>query len=449
MNKVVKYFSFQLFTLLASISSAWSETHDVKYSIRQDLISPAVGISQSSNYTLFSNSSPLLGITPELPEGISSITGLLKVFPSISAPQIDFSHSSPLFIRENQSIGQLVGQFSFNSRIPAYSFAFTEGNGDQHNSLFSIDTNGTLRSAAVFDFEEDEPFFSIRVRVSGGEEQSVVEKVFAIQLVNQIEDIDSDGIEDHLDNDADGDGVSNQEEVALGTNPFDPNSVIDSTVITSRDYKPIVYTNSQFSVEDDSLLVRGDLLDTGVNEVKIIRGIILSQNPDPRLETENHSISQENGSTGEFAATFNIANLSGKSLYYRAFAKNIEGVSYGSTVRVPTERESQSYSWADASQVPDSPGWWNSPWLGTFYAPNQNGWILHRDLNWIFVLPQPENKGIWLWREEIGWNWTKITVFPYLFSHSSQSWIFLHGSSENGALLFDYQKSNWLILKKS
>ena len=107
-------------------------------------------------------------------------------------------------------IGQVVGQFSSTSKIPVDGFSLTQGKGDIHNSLFTIDANGTLESAAIFDYEASVPEFSIRVRATRGNE-SHIERIFSIQLVNQIEDLDADGIEDHEDLDADGDGFSNDE----------------------------------------------------------------------------------------------------------------------------------------------------------------------------------------------------------------------------------------------
>ena len=123
-------------------------------------------------------------------------------------------------------IGQVVGQFSSTSKIPLDGFSLTQGKGDIHNSLFTIDANGTLQSAAIFDYEASVPEFSIRVRATRGNE-SHIERIFSIQLVNQIEDIDADGIEDHEDLDADGDGFSNDEEVAYGSDPYNAKSIID------------------------------------------------------------------------------------------------------------------------------------------------------------------------------------------------------------------------------
>ena len=46
-----------------------------------------------------------------------------------------------------------------------------------------------------------------------------------VSVSNAIEDLDGDGIEDHLDTDLDGDGLSNLLEQANGSNPADFNSL--------------------------------------------------------------------------------------------------------------------------------------------------------------------------------------------------------------------------------
>ena len=54
-----------------------------------------------------------------------------------------------------------------------------------------------------------------------------MQKLFVINLLNQIEDLDGDGIEDFYDEDADGDGFSNEEEIAVGTDPMDASSSLN------------------------------------------------------------------------------------------------------------------------------------------------------------------------------------------------------------------------------
>ena len=129
-------------------------------------------------------------------------------------------------VAENLPGGTIVGEF--NATDPdanaTITLTFTDGNGSQHNNLFSIDANGTLRTIATFDYETDSTALHIRVKATD-EHNASIEKVFAISVTNVVEDLDGDGIEDHVDPDDDGDGFSDTTEVAYGSDPRDNQSV--------------------------------------------------------------------------------------------------------------------------------------------------------------------------------------------------------------------------------
>ena len=71
---------------------------------------------------------------------------------------IYFSTSSPLSIFENQQAGLEVGHFSLLNQNPNSSILFelVDGNGSDSNHEFSLDQNGTLRTAVEFDYEGGE-----------------------------------------------------------------------------------------------------------------------------------------------------------------------------------------------------------------------------------------------------------------------------------------------------
>ena len=70
----------------------------------------------------------------------------------------------------------------------------------------------------MFDFEKNEPQFSIRVRASGtGNEQA--ERSFTISLIDENEDHDGDGVLDDEDSDDDNDGYSDAYEITIGSDP--------------------------------------------------------------------------------------------------------------------------------------------------------------------------------------------------------------------------------------
>ena len=86
---------------------------------------------------------------------------------------------------------------------------------------------GVVRTTRVFDYETNDHNYTLVARVVD-EHNFSIERSFTIHLLNQIEDMDQDGVEDHLDDDIDGDGFSNDEEIAYASNPWDAQSVINA-----------------------------------------------------------------------------------------------------------------------------------------------------------------------------------------------------------------------------
>ena len=89
---------------------------------------------------------------------------------------------------------------------------------------FSLDENGTLLTNQSFDYETDDRNYSITVRVTDDHNVSY-DKNFTITLTNVVEDLDGDGTEDHYDDDIDGDGLTNAEELAYNSDPWDASSI--------------------------------------------------------------------------------------------------------------------------------------------------------------------------------------------------------------------------------
>ena len=122
------------------------------------------------------------------------------------------SSTVPPFL-ENALIGSQVGELiatdpDFNSSL---TFSLVDGNDSQHNQLFEIHQNQTLRSLHSLDYETNATTYSVRIRVTDPYAASL-ESIFSISLLNVIEDFDRDGIEDHFDPDDDNDGFSDQQD---------------------------------------------------------------------------------------------------------------------------------------------------------------------------------------------------------------------------------------------
>ena len=137
---------------------------------------------------------------------------------SNSAP-FDLNSTGPLVIAENQPIGTIVGEF--NATDPdgdVLTYHLASGAGDGNNSLFTLDQNGVLKSASVFNYESGANLF-IRV-VARDEHNASAEGNFTVFLTDLFEDLDGDGIEDHLDPDMDGDGINNSEDEDVNGDGF-------------------------------------------------------------------------------------------------------------------------------------------------------------------------------------------------------------------------------------
>ena len=152
-------------------------------------------------------------------------------------PPRNLASLAPLSILENHPIGSIVGVFNAtdaNDGNITYHFV----NGENNNSLFSLDTNGNLKTATSFDYETNASTYNITV-VAKDEYNATTEGSFTVTLLNVYEDLDQDGTADHLDDDIDGDGFTNAEELAYGSDPFDPKSVANAPpVITLKDEYP-------------------------------------------------------------------------------------------------------------------------------------------------------------------------------------------------------------------
>jgi hypothetical protein len=118
----------------------------------------------------------------------SSVEGSFSVaVTNVNEAPNSLDHSSALSVLENQASGTVVG--NFQAQDPDgddLSYYLTSGSGDENNSMFIIDTNGTLRTAMSFDYESYQSL-SVRVKAMDGNSSSV-EGGFLVSVIDVNED---------------------------------------------------------------------------------------------------------------------------------------------------------------------------------------------------------------------------------------------------------------------
>ena len=149
----------------------------------------------------------------------------------------DLNSTGPLSLVEKKPVGSVIGLLTALDQDvnAALSYHLTAGAGDESNSLFSLEANGILSSGVVFDFENNASTYSIRTKVKD-EFNASLERIFTITLTDMFEDLDGDGIEDHLDSDGDGDGFSDTVEIAFGSDPRDANSIANTAPVFLQNF---------------------------------------------------------------------------------------------------------------------------------------------------------------------------------------------------------------------
>ena len=214
--------------------------------------------------------------------------------------------------------------------------------------------------------------------------------------------------------------------------------------VTGDQYAPIRIQVPGGKVrETESILLAGKVEDEGTQRGVSERGFVIAGYPEPELSGEGVEVivTDGQGDVFEYLVPPGYRGV----YYYRAYAVNEEGVSYGSTEYFETVDESKGHGWTDGYEIADTEGWWSSPWFGEYYQAGESGWLLHAELGWMYGLPQGDDTaGVWLWQERLGWVWTRSDLYPFLYRNDTGSWVFLHGrGSGDRLLLYDYQSNYW------
>ena len=354
-----------------------------------------------------------------------SLTELYEAPPN--AAPTDLNSTAPLTIAENQPIGTFVGQFTANDpdANASLSYRLANGPGSQHNNRFSLNADGTLRTAKVFDYENRTTF---KIRVQVADEHNVsIQEAFIVSVTDLAES-----------NATTPDG--NRTQVLPGdSNATNPDANASQPGTPEGDlFQPIVETREAKKVQKDSATLRGSLVDNGGARITK-RGFLLSAKPNPKPGRKNVTRLDAIGSKHFLAQATNLKPS--KKYFYRAFATNDQGTALGSVESFTTLAGPLSPSWINA-QPGAAANWWTSRWFGNFYL-NAIGWARHEQLGWVFPMESP-TAGLWLWKRDLGWLWTDKEIYPFLYQNAQGGWLYFYGQRKGTLLFYDYEAKGWI-----
>ena len=123
------------------------------------------------------------------------------------------------------------------------------------------------------------------------------------------------------------------------------------------EFRPIVRTGKSLFQGDGTVKISGDILDSGGLSGITERGILISSYAEPSFD-QNHTTQHpaDNNSSDGFEILVDRLE-SGKRYYYRAYAINAEGVSYGASQSFETPDSQLMPKWSIASPVQGAENW--------------------------------------------------------------------------------------------
>jgi len=351
---------------------------------------------------------------------------------------LGFFSDSNLSVYENEPVGTWIADFDGvdmnpDSMLTYHLMGVWDANLTQDANLsvestdvtiedfFDLDVDGSLTTERSLDYEKDPIFFEILVRVTD-QHGAYYEKPFFVSVLNEVEDLDEDGVEDHYDLDDDGDGQTDELEIRLGLDPRDRFDHAHAGMVFTLDFEYL---------ENDDYRLRGELLTDGKASPIEYGFILTSTDQNSTLYTV---AANETGRVGE-EFTKVVGDLDrGKSYVYQAYVINELGMGVGQMKWIRKIVEAKLPEIFNEAEELD--GGWYTSWMGEFWMGEERKWLYHLSLGWVFQSEDGKG-GVWIWWEPDGWIWTTPDVWPFLWSQDTANWTYL---IENLSIprLYDY-----------
>jgi hypothetical protein len=286
-----------------------------------------------------------------------------------------------------------VQQPDHNSSTPSLS----EDEDHTQTQPTPLDSNSTRRMGGSLGMENQPTRFNVRIRVTD-EHNASLEKAFVIDLLNEIEDFDRDGIEDAFDT--------------------------DDVIYLMPQIGPITVTLSDNGRASFSAgFTQNPAFPTPAF------GFELSADAD-----YNHTLRSISGLVENDRIHGSLYNLQpGTTYHVRILATHRAKTMRADATRFETEPERKLW-WESAQK--ENGSWRTSAWLGTF-LPDASGWIYHAEMDWLYVQAGPKGD-LWLWQPRLGWLWTAQDVFPHLYGHQISDWYYFLKKQDGTPWFYDY-----------
>ena len=108
----------------------------------------------------------------------------VQLVSGVNRTPIDLNFTGSLAFNENLSIGTTLAEF--NASDPdgdSLTYHLVDENGSTKNDLFTLDQNGTLKTAVLFDYETNASTYLIRIQAKD-ELNASIEKDFTLLLLD-------------------------------------------------------------------------------------------------------------------------------------------------------------------------------------------------------------------------------------------------------------------------
>ena len=100
-------------------------------------------------------------------------------------------------------------------------------------------------------------------------------------------------------------------------------------------------------------------------------------------------------------------------------------------------------SWKQARKT-GMEGWLQSDWFG-YFLPLPSKWNFHPSHGWVYSFGE-NDESFWAWQENLGWWWSDLSVYPFIYSSKRMNWLYfdISKSTPREAVFYDYGTGNWV-----